>query len=260
MKIIDTHAHLYLKDFEEDLDDVVSKAKAIGVEKVLLPNIDEASISDLKQAVAKFPSFFIPMMGLHPTSVSEDWEQQLAIIYNELNNSAYIAIGEIGIDLYWDKSSQQRQTLAFERQLEWSIEKKLPIAIHSRDAIPEVIQSIKNVGEESLFGVFHSFGGSVEELESILALKNFHLGINGVVTYKKSGLAETLQKCSLEKIILETDSPYLSPVPYRGKRNQPAYLSEILKKLSEIYNKTEEEIAGITSGNAHHLFKIASYE
>ncbi len=260
MKIIDTHAHLYLKDFEEDLDDVVSKAKAIGVEKVLLPNIDEASISDLKQTVAKFPSFFIPMMGLHPTSVSEDWEQQLDVIYNELTNSAYIAIGEIGIDLYWDKSSQQRQTLAFERQLEWSIQKKLPVAIHSRDAIPEVIQSIKNVGEENLFGVFHSFGGSLEELESILALKNFHIGINGVVTYKKSGLAETLQKCSLEKIILETDSPYLSPVPYRGKRNQPAYLSEILKKLSEIYNKTEEEIAGITSGNARHLFKIASCE
>ena len=142
MKIIDTHAHLYLKDFEEDLDDVVSKAKAIGVEKVLLPNIDEASISDLKQTVAKFPSFFIPMMGLHPTSVSEDWEQQLDVIYNELTNSAYIAIGEIGVDLYWDKSSQQRQTLAFERQLEWSIQKKLPVAIHSRDAIPEVIQSI----------------------------------------------------------------------------------------------------------------------
>lgn len=260
MKIIDTHAHLYLKDFEEDLDDVVSKAKAIGVEKVLLPNIDEASISDLKQTVAKFPSFFIPMMGLHPTSVSEDWEQQLNIIYNELSSSRYIAIGEIGIDLYWDKTSKERQIAAFERQLEWSIEKSLPVAIHSRDAIPEVIQSVKNIGAKQLSGVFHSFGGNIEELNGILELENFYIGINGVVTYKKSGLSETLLNCGLEKIILETDSPYLAPVPYRGKRNQPGYLSEILKKLSEIYQKTKEEIAEVTTKNAYRLFNIASYD
>lgn len=260
MKIIDTHAHVYVADFEEDLDNVVTNAKFRGVEKVLLPNIDEKSIPALKKTVAAYPSFFTPMMGLHPTSVAEHWEQQLNTIYNELNSSAYIAIGEIGIDLYWDKSSLQRQTAAFERQLEWSIEKKLPVAIHSRDAIPEVIQSIKNVGEKEVFGVFHSFGGSSDELDKILNLENFYIGINGVVTYKKSGLAETLLNCSLEKIILETDSPYLSPVPHRGKRNQPAYLSEILKKLSEIYHKTPDEIADTTTKNAYRLFKIASYK
>lgn len=259
MKIVDTHAHLYLEDFSGDLDDVVTNAKAVGVNKVLLPNIDENTIEDLKQTVNKHPSFFIPMMGLHPTSVSEDWEKQLDVIYNELNTSDYIAIGEIGIDLYWDKSSKQRQTLAFERQLEWSAQKKLPVAIHSRDAISEVIQSIKKVGADNLFGVFHSFGGSVAELEEILKLKNFYVGINGVVTFKKSGLAETLQHCSLEKIVLETDSPYLSPVPYRGKRNQSAYLSEIIKKLSEIYRKPEQEIADVTTANAFRLFNIGSY-
>ncbi|MEA5045610.1 MAG: TatD family hydrolase [Petrimonas sp.] len=254
MRIVDTHAHLYLEDFDNDLDDVVAKAKSIGVEKVLLPNIDETSIANLKQTVERYPSFFIPMMGLHPTNVTEDWEQQLEIIYNELNRSEYIAVGEIGIDLYWDKSSLQRQTAAFERQLGWSLEKKLPVAIHSRDAIPEVIRSIKNTGEKKLFGVFHSFGGSVDELEEILELENFYIGINGVVTFKKSGLAETLSNCSLEKIILETDSPYLAPSPYRGKRNEPAYLSEIIKKLSEIYGKTEEEIGEITTKNAYRLF------
>ncbi len=260
MRIIDTHAHLYLKDFDGDIDNVIEKAKSIGVEKVLLPNIDEASISKLKRTVNKYSSFFIPMMGLHPTNVSENWEKQLEIIYNELNSSKYIAIGEIGIDLYWDKSSKQRQIAAFEKQLGWSIEKKLPVAIHSRDAIPEVIQSIKNVGEKSIFGVFHSFGGNVDELEGILELDNFYIGINGVVTFKKSGLAETLLNCSLEKIILETDSPYLAPVPYRGKRNEPGYLSEIIKKLSEIYHKTKEEITETTTKNAYRLFEIASYD
>ena len=200
------------------------------------------------------------MMGLHPTSVSEDWEQQLKIVYDELNCSEYIAIGEIGIDLYWDRSSLARQTAAFERQLEWSIDKKLPVAIHSRDAIPEVIQSLKNVGGKSVFGVFHSFGGSAEELERILELENFYVGINGVVTFKKSGLSETLLNCNLEKIILETDSPYLAPVPYRGKRNQSGYLAEIIKKLTEIYNKTEKEIAETTTKNAYQLFNLASYD
>lgn len=260
MRIIDTHAHLYLEEFDSDLDEVVERAKFIGVEKVLLPNIDETSILNLKRTVDKYPSLFIPMMGLHPTSVSEDWKQQLKIIYDELNSSEYIAIGEIGIDLYWDKKSLARQTAAFERQLEWSIDKKLPVAIHSRDAIPEVIQSIKNIGEKSIFGVFHSFGGSVAELESVLELENFYIGINGVVTFKKSGLSETLLNCSLEKIVLETDSPYLAPVPFRGKRNQSGYLAEIIKKLAEIYTKTEKEVVETTTKNAYQLFNLASYD
>ena len=259
MTIIDTHAHLYSEEFESDVEDVVSRAKSIGVETVLLPNIDELSIPALKKTVKKYPSFFIPMMGLHPTSVSEDWEKQLEIIRREFNNSRYIAIGEIGIDLYWDKSLKQQQIAAFEQQLAWSIEKKLPVAIHSRDAIPEVIESIKRVGGKEIYGVFHSFGGSAQELQDILALQHFYIGINGVVTFKKSGLTETLLHCPLDKIILETDSPYLAPVPYRGKRNEPAYLSEIVRKLSEIYQKTEEEIARITTLNACRLFDTVSF-
>jgi len=257
MKIVDTHAHLYLDAFDNDLDDVVVRARAIGVEKILLPNIDETTVSDLKQTVDRYPSFFIPMMGLHPTNVREDWEQQLEIIYDELSRPGYIAVGEIGIDLYWDKSSKKRQVAAFERQLGWSIEKKMPVAIHSREAIPEVIQSIKKIGKKDLSGVFHSFGGSMNELKEILELGNFYIGINGVVTFKKSGLDETLKNCGIENIILETDSPYLAPVPYRGKRNEPVYLSEIVKKLSTIYRKTEEEITQITTGNAYRLFNIA---
>ena len=257
MRIVDTHAHLYLDAFDNDLDNVIARARAIGVEKVLLPNIDETTVSDVRQTVDKYPSFFLPMMGLHPTNVREDWEQQLEIIYNELNRTGYIAIGEIGIDLYWDKSSKQRQVAAFERQLGWSLEKKLPVAIHSREAIPEVIQSIRKTGKKNLFGVFHSFGGSIAELEEILELENFYIGINGVFTFKKSGLMETLENCGLEKIILETDAPYLAPAPYRGKRNEPAYLKEIVKKLSAIYQKPEEEIAEITAANAHRLFNIA---
>ena len=257
MKIVDTHAHLYLDAFDNDLDDVVVRARAIGVEKILLPNIDETTVSDLKQTVDRYPSFFIPMMGLHPTNVREDWEQQLEIIYDELSRPGYIAVGEIGIDLYWDKSSKERQVAAFERQLGWSIEKKMPVAIHSREAIPEVIQSIKKIGKKDLSGVFHSFGGSMNELKEILELGNFYIGINGVVTFKKSGLDETLKNCGIENIILETDSPYLAPVPYRGKRNEPVYLSEIVKKLSTIYRKTEEEITQITTGNAYRLFNIA---
>lgn len=257
MKIVDTHAHLYLDAFDNDLDDVVVRARAIGVEKILLPNIDETTVSDLKQTVDRYPSFFIPMMGLHPTNVREDWEQQLEIIYDELSRPGYIAVGEIGIDLYWDKSSKERQVAAFERQLGWSIEKKMPVAIHSREAIPEVIQSIKKIGKKDLSGVFHSFGGSMNELKEILELGNFYIGINGVVTFKKSGLDETLKNCGIENIILETDSPYLAPVPYRGMRNEPVYLSEIVKKLSTIYRKTEEEITQITTGNAYRLFNIA---
>ena len=260
MRIVDTHAHLYLEDFNNDLDDVVARARSVGVEKVLLPNIDETTVSDLKQTVDRYPSFFIPMMGLHPTSVREDWEQQLETINNELNRTRYIAIGEIGIDLYWDKNSKERQVAAFERQLDWSIEKKLPVAIHSREAISEVIQSIKKTGGKNLFGVFHSFGGSMGELKEILELGNFYVGINGVVTFKKSGLTETLENCGLENIILETDSPYLAPAPYRGKRNEPAYLKEVVKKLSTIYRKTEEEITEITTLNAYRLFNIDYYK
>ncbi len=256
MRIVDTHAHLYGADFKDDLGEVVGRARKSGVTNILLPNIDESSIDDLKYSVGQFPDILIPMMGLHPTSVTKEWEAQLDVIYRELMSNKFVAVGEIGLDLYWDVSLREEQVKAFEKQLIWSIYLDLPVAIHSRNAIPEVIASVKKIGEKSLRGVFHSFGGTIEELQSILELKNFMIGINGVITFKNSGLRSVLLDCGLEKILLETDSPYLSPVPYRGKRNEPAYLSEVLKQLSDIYHLSEEEIASATSENAKQLFGI----
>lgn len=256
MMLIDTHAHLFADVFQNDLEEVVSRARAAGVERVLLPNIDETTIDDLQAAVRRYPDFFLPMMGLHPTSVTSEWEKQLLSIYQEIKRHPYIAVGEIGMDLYWDRSLQDAQMNAFEEQLRWSIEMDLPVAVHFRNATAEVVTSIKRVGEKALRGVFHSFGGSKEELETLLQLKNFHVGINGVVTYRNGGLAETLIHCPKESIVLETDSPWLTPAPRRGKRNEPANLSYILKKLAEIWGETEEEVAAQTSRNATRLFHI----
>ncbi|WP_019537752.1 TatD family hydrolase [Proteiniphilum acetatigenes] len=256
MNLIDTHAHLFVEEFKDDLSDVVIRAKEVGVEKVLLPNIDETSIVHLKQCVLDYPGFFYPMMGLHPTSVTGNWGKQLDIIYRELNSGDYIAVGEIGIDLYWDTSLREVQMHAFEEQLKWSIEKDLPVSIHFRNATEEVIQSIRRVGASSLKGVFHSFGGTKAELEAILELDNFLIGINGVVTFRNSGLSETLKHCPFNRVVLETDSPYLAPVPYRGKRNESAYLLHVITQLAGIWNESQESVARITSRNARELFKL----
>ncbi|MCW1735596.1 TatD family hydrolase [Anaerorudis cellulosivorans] len=260
MNFIDTHAHLYLPDFHDDFDDVVIRAKNAGVLKILLPNIDIDSIELLKQTVQSDSSFFIPMMGLHPTAVKEDWEYQLDIIYHELKTNPYIGIGEIGIDLYRDQTFKMQQIKAFEKQLQWSIEMNLPVVIHLRNANSEVLQSIENVGMHLLRGVFHSFGGSKEELNTILKLPSFFVGINGIVTFKNSGLSDVLADCDIERIVLETDAPYLAPVPYRGKRNEPAYLTKIAKKLSDIFGIPVEEVARITTQNAAKLVDISNWE
>lgn len=256
MKFIDTHSHLFAEEFEDDLHEVVARAKEAGVEKVFLPNIDENSVSRLKQCVSDYPGFFYPMMGLHPTSISIDWEKQLEIICRELEAGGYIAVGEIGIDLYWDTSWKEAQIHAFEAQLKWSIEKDLPVSIHFRNATEEVIQSIRRVGAPLLRGVFHSFGGTKAELEAILDLDNFLIGINGVATFKNSGLTETLKYCPVNRLVLETDSPYLAPVPYRGKRNESSYLVYVVAKLAEIWNESPESVSLITNRNAEALFKL----
>ena len=256
MKFIDTHSHLFAEEFEDDLHEVVARAKEAGVEKVFLPNIDENSVSRLKQCVSDYPGFFYPMMGLHPTSISIDWEKQLEIICRELEAGGYIAVGEIGIDLYWDTSWKEAQIHAFEAQLKWSIEKDLPVSIHFRNATEEVIQSIRRVGAPLLRGVFHSFGGTKAELEAILDLDNFLIGINVVATFKNSGLTETLKYCPVNRLVLETDSPYLAPVPYRGKRNESSYLVYVVAKLAEIWNESPESVSLITNRNAEALFKL----
>lgn len=255
MNMIDTHAHLFSPEFSNDLDEVVKRARETGVNKVLLPNIDSESINNLLESYNSYPDFFLPMMGLHPTSVKSNWKEELSTIYNELLNNKYIAVGEIGIDLYWSDTYKNEQIQVFEDQLKWSSEMNLPVSIHFRNAVEEVIKSIKRIGG-SLRGVFHSFGGDKDELEAILKLDNFFIGVNGVVTFKNSGLANTLVNCPLERVVIETDSPYLAPVPYRGKRNESSYMLYILKKLSEIWQKNDEDVAIITTGNANRMFGI----
>ncbi|MDR0825431.1 MAG: TatD family hydrolase [Prevotella sp.] len=256
MKIIDTHSHIYSEEFDNDIEAVIDRAKKAGVEKILLPNIDVSSIERLHAVSDKYTGYCIPMMGLHPTSVGENWQEELDLIKRRLADRPYIAIGEIGLDFYWDKTFEKEQRLVFEEQLRWSIEYDLPVAIHSRDAISQCVSCVRNVGEENLRGVFHSFGGTVEELEEILSLNNFMLGINGVVTFKNSTLSTVLKNTDLSHIIVETDSPYLAPVPYRGKRNESSYTLNVVAKLAEIYGATPEEVGKITTENAEKLFAL----
>ncbi len=256
MQIIDTHSHIYVDRFAEDIDAVIQRAKDAGVEKILLPNIDVESIQEVHTLVNAYPDYCIPMMGLHPTSVKENWKEELSIIKAQFANHKFCAVGEIGIDLYWDKTFVKEQEQAFEQQLEWSIEYDIPVAIHTREATAEAISCIKNIGADKLRGVFHSFVGNKEELADILALETFLIGINGVVTYKNSDLGEVLLNTDLSKIIIETDSPYLPPVPYRGKRNESSYTIYIAHKLADIYNVSVKEVGDITTQNAIQLFNI----
>ena len=255
--LIDTHAHLYVDDYKDDLSHVVQQAIKNNVGKVILPNIDTSTIDALKKVMQDYPEFFLAMMGLHPGSVKADYKKQLEIIYDELNSSeAYVAVGEIGIDLYWDTTFVKEQTEAFETQLCWSIEKDLPVSIHSRNSHKEIMQSLHKVGEKKVRGVFHSFSGSATDLEELLEFKNFYFGINGVITFKNSSLSTVLKGCPLERIVLETDCPYLTPTPYRGKRNEPKYLNYINQKLSEVYGTKPIDIANASKTNAMRVFGL----
>jgi len=256
VKIIDTHSHIYSEEFDNDIEEVILRAKQVGVETILLPNVDVDSIVRLHSIADRYTDYCIPMMGLHPTSIGEDWLFQLEIIKQQFSKRSYIAIGEIGLDLYWDRTYEKEQRQAFEEQLRWSIEYDLPVAIHSRDAILECVECIKNVGPEKLRGVFHSFGGSENELTEILGLENFLLGINGVVTFKNSTLSAVLKQTDLSKIIVETDSPYLAPVPYRGRRNESSYTIKVAEKLAEIFGLSLNEVGEMTTENAIKLFGL----
>lgn len=256
MSSIDTHAHLYVEEFQEDLDAVVSRAKRAGVSKVLLPNISEETIQGMKKCASRYPDFFYPMIGLHPTSVTRSWQAQLDQVHEELVKGGYIAVGEVGIDLYWDDALKKEQVQAFEAQLEWSKEHDLPVSIHFRNATRDVVESIRRVGAGSLRGVFHSFGGNAEELEMIMSLENFLIGINGVVTFKNSGLVDTLKRCPRDRVIVETDAPYLAPVPYRGKRSESAYLSFIISKIAEAWQTDVTDVTATTTRNACALFSL----
>jgi TatD DNase family protein len=258
--LIDTHSHLYAKEFDNDQNEAVTRALSVGVKKILLPNIDIESIDRLHQLCNNYPEICYPMMGLHPGSVNENWENDLAIIYSHLSQNKYIAVGEIGMDLYWDKTFQKEQEMAFKRQVEWAKEFNLPIVIHAREAFQELFAILDEVNDDRLTGVFHCFTGTLKEAMRIQAYGGFKIGIGGVFTYKKSELTEVVKNIPLKMLILETDAPYLPPVPHRGKRNESAYLIHIAEKLADIKNLSVEEIGIITSKNAFELFNLARYE
>ncbi|MDR1380011.1 MAG: TatD family hydrolase [Tannerella sp.] len=256
MKIIDTHTHIYSKEFDGDRPAIIDSARKAGVRAVLLPNEDMESMESVNRLCEEEPDFAFPMMGLHPTSVHRDYPKALQCMEKALTKRKYYAIGEIGIDLYWDKTCRKEQKSAFEEQLRWSIDLQLPVAVHIRESLDEALDSIYNVGADRLKGVFHCFGGKMDEWDKISELSTFHVGIGGIITFRNSELKETLKHIPKERILLETDAPYLAPVPYRGRRNEPAYITETAKKVAECYEMTMEDIAKCTFRNALELFNI----
>mgnify|MGYP002562933692 FL=1 len=252
--MIDTHTHIYLEEFDEDRVEVVRRAREAGVERVILPNVDFDTVQAMHATNDLFPGYCRMAMGLHPTSVEADYRERLGQVRELLFSGEYCAVGEIGLDLYWDKTYAEEQKEAFVMQTGWAAESGLPVIIHCREAFDYIYDILKPYKTSSLRGIFHSFTGTREEAFRMLEFSNFFIGINGVVTFKKSGLPEVLQNIPLERIVLETDSPYLTPVPNRGKRNESANVKDTLLKVAEIYGNSPEEIGRITSENALKVF------
>jgi TatD DNase family protein len=254
--MIDTHAHIYSEEFDEDRDEVILRAKEKGIEKIILPNIDSSTLQRTLQLEDQYQGFCHAAIGLHPESVNENFDTELKFLASHLDKRKYIAVGEIGIDLYWDKTFKSQQIEAFRQQIEWAVALELPIIVHIRNSFVEVMQVLKSFRNQHLTGVFHSFTGNLEEATEIIRMGGFKIGINGILTFKNSNLRETVSQISLENIVLETDAPYLTPVPYRGKRNESAFLYYTCEKLAEVYGLTIEEVDLITSQNARDLFKL----
>jgi TatD DNase family protein len=257
MKFIDTHSHLYSEQFDNDRTTAINEAIALGIDTILLPNISSKYTNNLLKLCNQFPENCFPMMGLHPCDVSEEnFDSEMQHVEIELAKNKYIAVGEIGLDLYWDKTKIEVQKRAFIHQIKLAKQYQIPIAIHVRDAFDEAIEIVESHNDNTLRGVFHCFTGSIVQAERVIDLKDFYLGIGGVITFKNSGLDQTIKEISLKNLILETDSPYLAPVPFRGKRNESKYLTKIAEKIAEIKNMTIKEIAEITTTNAKKLFHI----
>lgn len=253
MTLIDTHCHLYAKEFDHDIADTVARAVANEVVKFYLPAIDSTTLEAMLALEKKFPGKCIAMAGLHPCSVKGNYKEELKTIEDLLQQRKFAAIGEIGLDFYWDKSFQQNQYDAFHQQIEWALHYDLPIVIHSRESMQESIGIVREHQNGKLKGIFHCFSGSLEAAQEIIGL-GFYLGIGGVLTYKKSSLPEILKDINLEYLVLETDAPYLPPVPFRGKRNESSYLVNIAQKLAEVKGVNIEAIAAITTANAQKIF------
>ena len=255
--MIDTHAHLYDPAFDADREAVVQRSLAAGVEKVFLPNCDSATIAPMMDLAAAYPEHCFPMMGLHPCYVKEGFEEELALIEGWLEKAMFAAVGEIGLDYYWDKTFVPQQKEAFNRQMGWAKDKGLPIVIHSRESTADCIAAVREAQDGRLRGIFHCFSGTAAEATEIISL-GFLLGIGGVVTYKNAAvLQEVVRTSPIESLVLETDAPYLSPVPHRGKRNEPGYTSLVAQKVAELRGVDVEELDRITTANARRLFGAA---
>ena len=251
--MVDTHCHLYLGEFKVDIEDVLKRAGAAGINKFYLPAIDSSETENMLILESNFPGKCFAMMGLHPCSVKENYLNELAIVKEWLTKRKFVAVGEIGLDFYWDKTFVTQQYQAFRMQIEWSLQYKLPIVIHTRNAMQETIDVVKEFVPAGVRGIFHCFGGTLENAKEIIDA-GFYLGIGGVLTYKKSGLAEVLEQIDLKYLVLETDAPYLTPVPFRGKRNESSYLKYIVERLAVIKNTSVAEVAAITTFNAEKIF------
>jgi len=253
MILVDTHAHLYLEEFNEDRKSVVENAVEKGIKYIFLPNIDNSSIAGMMSLCKEFPENCFPMMGIHPSSVKENYKEEIAQIEQWLAKEKIYGIGEIGIDLYWDKTFIKEQEIVFRQQLDWAVHYKLPAIIHMRKSFDEIYKIVREYKNTELYGIFHCYGGNIIQAKQLIDL-GFSLGIGGVVTYKNSSLATVVNDIDLSHIVLETDAPFLPPVPYRGKRNESAYIYNIAEKIAEIKNISIEEVAEVTTANALKIF------
>lgn len=258
MDLIDSHSHLFLEEFRDDLPQVMERARAAGISHIFMPNIDRSTIEALKQTCADYSGYCFPIMGLHPTSVNENYKEELQAIEKELQHPGYVAIGEIGMDLYWDRTYAKEQQTVFTTQVEWALELDLPVVIHCREAFEEILDLLRPYKDKPLRGIFHSFTGTADEAGRILQFPGFCIGINGIATFKKSSLVQVIPSIPLQRLVLETDSPYLAPVPCRGRRNESAFLPFILQKVAEVYGRPQEEVAAATSANALRVFGMAT--
>lgn len=253
MKFTDTHTHLYAEEFEADLPNLIEVADISGVERFFMPNIDSTSIERMLNLEKTYPNKCIPMMGLHPCSVKENWKEEMAIVVDWLSKRKFAAVGEMGIDLYWDKTFLVEQKTVFRKQVELANHYRLPIVIHTRDSFDIACELLEETKKESPCGIFHCFTGSAEQAKRVIDM-GFYIGIGGVVTFKNSGLDKTVAEIDLKNIVLETDAPYLAPVPFRGKRNEPIYIIKVAEKIAEIKKCSLEEVALITSENSEKIF------
>lgn len=266
MTLIDTHSHIYGEEFTEDIDAVLMRARDADIAKIFLPNVNSESLQPMLDLAVRYQGFLYPMIGLHPEDLSDHWRDDLVQMEALLTqpDHPFIAVGEVGLDYYWDRSHYQEQQEAFAMQIEWAMKYNLPLMIHTRSAHRELVDILKTqIGNckssnSKLTGVFHCFGGSAEDADELLDFEGFMIGIGGVLTFKKSSLPEVLRSTvPLQRIVIETDDPYLAPVPHRGKRNEPAFIKEVVKRLSEIYDVTEAKVADITTKNALQTFPKA---